>query len=77
MTTPKVATPKKRSGLHLRDLLLLLPPLALLFPQVYARHDPTLFGLPFFYWYQFAWVPLGALLTMVVFLLLRRGVGRR
>ncbi len=40
-------------------LLLLLPYLGLCFPFVYARATPWLWGLPFFYWYQFAWV-LGA-----------------
>ena len=62
----------KKSGLHGRDILLLIPFLGLLVPGVYARRDPMLFGFPFFYWYQFAWVPLGALLTMIVFLLRRR-----
>lgn len=59
-------------GLHPRDLLLLVPVLALIFPGIYARRDPTLFGFPFFYWYQFAWVLGGAVLTGIVFLLRRR-----
>ena len=48
--------------------LLILPYVGLLFPQFYARVDPTLWGFPFFYWYQFAWVILSALLTGVVYL---------
>ena len=36
--------------------LLLLPAAGLLFPAIYARATPALFGFPFFYWYQFAWV---------------------
>jgi len=31
-----------------------------------------LFGFPFFYWYQFAWVPLSAVLTGIVYLVTRR-----
>ena len=41
-------------------MLLVLPYLGLCFPQVYARATPELFGFPFFYWYQFAWVILTA-----------------
>ncbi len=48
--------------------LLLLPYLVLLWPAFYVRADPTLFGVPFFYWYQFAWVPASALITGVVYL---------
>jgi len=62
---------KKSRGLRVRDLLLLIPYVALLFPGLYARHDPVLWGFPFFYWYQFGWVIGGALLTGVVFLLRR------
>ena len=29
--------------------------------------DPALFGFPFFYWYQFAWVPLTAGITYFVY----------
>lgn len=59
-------------GLHPRDLLLLIPFFALIFPGIYARRDPMLFGFPFFYWYQFAWVIGGVVLTGIVFLLRRR-----
>jgi uncharacterized membrane protein YhdT len=49
-------------------LLLALPYLALCFPQIYARATPALWGFPFFYWYQFAWVILAsALLGFVYF----------
>ncbi len=43
--------------------LLLLPFLGLLWVPLYNRHDPTLFGFPFFYWYQLAWVPGGMIVT--------------
>ncbi len=33
-------------------LSLLLPYLAMGFPGLYNRLTPTLFGFPFFYWYQ-------------------------
>jgi len=40
------------------QLLLLLPFLGLLSVPLYNRAAPSLFGMPFFYWYQLAWVPL-------------------
>ena len=48
--------------------VLLLPPfVGLLIPPFYTRTDPTVIGLPFFYWYQFVWVPVAALLTWLVY----------
>ena len=47
--------------------LLALPVLGLINPPLYARQDPELAGIPFFYWYQFAWVLGAALLTFVVY----------
>jgi Protein of unknown function (DUF3311) len=52
--------------------LLVLPFAGLLYPPLYARHDPELWGFPFFYWYQLAWVPLAALLTWIVYRAVRR-----
>ena len=48
--------------------LLALPLLGLLYPPLYATRDPELAGIPFFYWYQFAWVVVAALITLVVYL---------
>ena len=47
--------------------LLLVPILALAFPGLYSRWEPELAGFAFFYWYQFAWVPLTALITGIVY----------
>ena len=33
----------------------------------FNRTEPTLFGFPFFYWYQMAAVPVSSLLIYVVF----------
>jgi hypothetical protein len=49
-------------------VLLLLPYVFLLWPPLYANAEPSLFGFPFFYWYQFLWVPLSAALTGIVYL---------
>jgi Protein of unknown function (DUF3311) len=52
--------------------LFVLPFLGLLWPPLYAKADPVLFGFPFFYWYQFAWVIVSAVLTGIVYLATRR-----
>jgi hypothetical protein len=54
-------------GSRLWYLLLFPAYVGLLWVPFYARTDPELFGFPFFYWYQLAWVPLTALLTWVVY----------
>jgi hypothetical protein len=48
-------------------LLLLVPFVALLWVPIFNRELPPLFGLPFFYWYQIAWVPLTTLLMWIVY----------
>ena len=53
-------------------VLLALPFLGLLYPPLYATDDPRLFGFPFFYWYQPAWVPVAAVLTFIVYKKARR-----
>ncbi len=53
-------------------LLLLLPFIGLLWVPFYNMTEPTLFGFPFFYWYQLAWVPITALLTFIVWRSTRR-----
>jgi hypothetical protein len=52
--------------------LLALPLLGLLYPPLYATRDPQIAGIPFFYWYQFAWVIVAAALVFVVYLATRR-----
>jgi len=47
--------------------LLLLPYIGLLWVPFYNFRDPLLFGIPFFYWYQLAWVPVSALLTWIAY----------
>jgi Protein of unknown function (DUF3311) len=42
-----------------------------------ASEDPELFGFPFFYWYQLAWVPLTAALTYLVYRKTRPSEPRR
>jgi hypothetical protein len=48
-------------------LLLLLPFVGLLWVPFYNMMEPTLFGFPFFYWYQLAWVPVTSVLIFLVY----------
>ena len=52
-------------------LILLLPFAGLLWVPFYDRPDPSLFGFPFFYWYQLAWVPVTSALVWLVWRLER------
>jgi hypothetical protein len=40
---------------------------------IYARETPEVFGIPFFYWYQFVAVPVAAALTVLVYVQTRPG----
>jgi len=56
--------PQRRVRLY--HLLLLLPFVALWVP-FYNRAEPSFEGIPFFYWYQMAWIVLTVVVIMVVY----------
>ena len=47
--------------------LLAVPLIGLLFPSIYNQTSPEFIGLPFFYWYQLAWVPISVAITALVY----------
>jgi hypothetical protein len=47
--------------------ILLLPYIALLWLPFYNDAQPNVLGFPFFYWYQFLWVPITSILIYVVY----------
>ncbi|MFI8293324.1 DUF3311 domain-containing protein [Streptomyces sp. NPDC085614] len=53
-------------------LCLVAPFAAMLWVSSYAKVDPTFIGIPFFYWYQMAWVVVSTVLTMVAYKLWQR-----
>ncbi|MBV8153937.1 MAG: DUF3311 domain-containing protein [Candidatus Eremiobacteraeota bacterium] len=56
-------------------VLLIVPFVATLLPFLYNHPEPALFGMPFFYWYQLAWVLItAAILGVVVWLAKGRDV---
>jgi len=62
-------TPRQRRLRYLPRLLLLFPFAALIWVPSYNRLEPVLAGVPFFYWYQLAWILIGAALVAVVYLM--------
>jgi hypothetical protein len=60
---------KKKSLLlrHWPRLLFLIPFIAMLWVSSYNRTAPELGGIPFFYWYQLAWILAGAGLVLIVY----------
>jgi len=51
---------------------LLVPVVALLWVPWYAQDRPRLAGVPFFYWYQLAWVPACSVALLAAYLLTGR-----
>jgi Protein of unknown function (DUF3311) len=52
--------------------LLLIVPFVVLLTPLYNSATPALFGMPFFYWFQFLIIPVGVLCTIVVYRMTRR-----
>lgn len=69
-----VVVPAVRHGrAWLQRIAVALPLFAALTTPLFARAEPRLLGMPFFHWYQFAWVPLTAACLAVAYLADRRG----
>ncbi|MFJ2516700.1 DUF3311 domain-containing protein [Streptomyces griseoviridis] len=67
-TQPPVVTPVR----VVIAVCLVAPFVAMLWVGSYAKTDPTLIGVPFFYWYQMAWVLISTALTMTAYRLWQR-----
>ena len=68
---PPLKTPSVTSGSgglhHSPWNWLLLVPLLMLITPIFNSDEPRLFGLPFFYWYQFLWVLVGVICVAIVY----------
>ena len=51
--------------------LLLIVPFVVLLTPIYNSTSPGLFGMPFFYWFQFLMVGVGVLSTWIVYMMTR------
>ena len=56
-------------------VLLLVPFIAILWVPFYSGGEPVLFGFPYFYWYQFLWILISAVLTAIVYFATREQEG--
>jgi hypothetical protein len=49
------------------QLLLLIPFVGTLWVPFYDSAEPRIGGVPYFYWYQFLWIGIGAAITALVY----------
>ena len=64
---------QKRGGWSWWYLLFIVQFVLVLWPPLYNQAEPYWLGIPFFYWYQLAWIPLGALILLPIYLSEDRG----
>lgn len=62
-------TKTRGAGRRWLYLLLIIPFIATLWVPFYAGSSPAIGGVPYFYWYQFLWVLITAVITAVVYLI--------
>ena len=69
-SSPASSSPPEREGLRWNawNLLLLVPLVMLVTPWFNAK-EPTLLGMPFFYWIQFVFVPVGVVCVLLVYVM--------
>ncbi len=67
-----IREPRRKGRFRLVHLLLAVPYVAVLWVPFYNRLSPTLAGIPFFYWYQMAWIAIGAAVLLPVYLVEER-----
>ena len=82
MTTDTTPPGRGEGGAHSRHLpvsakvaagvLLAIPLVALALVPTYSHETPTLWGFPFFYWYQLLWVLLTPVFTWSAYLVIAR-----
>ncbi|MPY62787.1 DUF3311 domain-containing protein [Streptomyces spongiae] len=70
---PPVGTPVRVTPMRVVIAVCLLAPfVAMLWVGSYAKTDPAFIGIPFFYWYQMAWVLISTVLTATAYKLWQR-----
>ena len=64
------STRRASTGWWVVILVLLTPAVVIpLWVPLYDKTDPTLWGFPFFYWFQFAMILMSAALTLIAYVL--------
>lgn len=49
-------------------MLFAIPYVPVMWVALYNHTQPALFGIPFFYWFQFVWIIVTAIVTAVTYL---------
>ncbi len=65
-TSEPITTPEPRKA-RWWYVLLLVPFIAILWVPFYSGGEPIIAGFPYFYWYQFLWILISAVLTALVY----------
>jgi hypothetical protein len=60
------AVAPERAGPRVWYVLLVAPMIGTLIPPIYNTKDPTLIGIPFFYWYLMLWVPVTVVCMVII-----------
>ncbi len=61
---------RRSTGLWVLIIIILIPPVVVpLWVPLYDKADPTLWGFPFFYWFQFLLIICAAIITIIAYLL--------
>ena len=79
MSSPDIPTrgPARPGPYALAGVFIAAAIIVPLIVPIYAAYDPTIGGLPFFYWYQLMWVPIDSILLLFAYLIMRREDRRR
>jgi hypothetical protein len=79
MSSPDTPTrgPARPGPYVIAGILIVIAIVMPLLVPMYARHDPVLWGLPFFYWYQLLWVFIASALLLIAYLIMRKEDRRR
>ena len=67
-----VPAERRPARTHWARTLLLVPFVAVMWVPWFNRVTPLFLGLPFFYWYQLAWILISGVLIAVVYLIEHR-----
>ncbi len=59
--------PRTRGGWNWWYLLFVVQFAVVLWPPFYNKLEPTLLGIPFFYWFQLLWVFVSAAFTALIY----------
>ncbi len=69
---PPPTKPLVNAARVISGICLVIPFVAMLWVSSYAKNSPEFIGIPFFYWYQMAWVLGSSVLTSIAYVLISR-----